>query len=210
MGADASGLELRCLAHYLHRYDKGDYAKIILEGDIHTHNQKAANLPTRNDAKTFIYAFLYGAGDELLGGGSRRKGAAYKKQFMTAIPALGKLNDVVKAKAKTHKQVRGLDGRPIPIRSSHSALNFLLQSCGAIVMKAAAICWYKRMKASCVPFGIMANVHDEIQVELQDEKDAKFAGEVFQKAMRDAQDWLGFNMVLDSEYKIGKNWADCH
>lgn len=58
LGCDASGLELRCLAHYMANYDGGEYAKVILEGDIHTVNQKAAGLPTRNDAKTFIYAFL--------------------------------------------------------------------------------------------------------------------------------------------------------
>src|SRR5690606_31621074 len=63
VGADASGLELRCLAHYMARFDKGAYARELLEGDIHTANQKAAGLPTRDNAKTFIYAFLYGAGD---------------------------------------------------------------------------------------------------------------------------------------------------
>jgi DNA polymerase-1 len=52
-GSDASGLELRMLAHYLSNYDKGAYGKVILEGDIHTVNQEAAGLPTRNDAKTF-------------------------------------------------------------------------------------------------------------------------------------------------------------
>ena len=60
MGIDAEGLELRMLAHYMYRYDKGRYAQIVDKGkkedktDIHSMNQKAAGLPTRDDAKTFI------------------------------------------------------------------------------------------------------------------------------------------------------------
>ena len=57
-GIDASGLELRCFAHFLYPYDHGEYANEILNGDIHTHNQKMAGLPTRDNAKTFIYGFL--------------------------------------------------------------------------------------------------------------------------------------------------------
>lgn len=54
VGCDASGLELRCLAHYMGRWDGGAYAHVILNGDIHSENQKAAGLPTRDNAKTFI------------------------------------------------------------------------------------------------------------------------------------------------------------
>ena len=64
VGCDLSGLELRMLAHYMHEYDGGDYANVILNGDVHTMNQKAAGLVTRDQAKTFIYGFLYGAGDK--------------------------------------------------------------------------------------------------------------------------------------------------
>lgn len=53
-GTDASGLELRMLAHYMHPFDNGEYADVILNGDIHTTNQQAANLATRDMAKTFI------------------------------------------------------------------------------------------------------------------------------------------------------------
>ena len=67
VGADVSGLELRGLAHFMAKYDGGAYAKELLKGDIHTANMKAAGLPTRDNAKTFIYAFLYGAGDEKIG-----------------------------------------------------------------------------------------------------------------------------------------------
>ena len=54
VGCDASGLELRMLAHYMAAFDGGDYGDQVVNGDIHTINQQAAGLPTRDDAKTFI------------------------------------------------------------------------------------------------------------------------------------------------------------
>ena len=57
-GVDASGLELRCLGHFMSPYDSGSYAETVVNGDIHTLNQEAAGLPTRDNAKTFIYGFL--------------------------------------------------------------------------------------------------------------------------------------------------------
>lgn len=58
-GIDASGLELRCLAHFMARFDNGEYAHEILNGDIHTKNQNAAELPTRDNAKTFNTMGVY-------------------------------------------------------------------------------------------------------------------------------------------------------
>ncbi len=75
VGFDASGLELRMLAHYM---DDKEFTNVLLTEDIHTRNQMAAGLETRPQAKTFIYAFLYGAGDAKIGsivGGSPRDGA---------------------------------------------------------------------------------------------------------------------------------------
>src|SRR5690606_10051889 len=66
-GHDGSGLELRCLAHYMARYDDGAYASVVVDGDVHTVNQNAVGLNNRANAKTWIYAFLYGAGDFTLG-----------------------------------------------------------------------------------------------------------------------------------------------
>jgi hypothetical protein len=148
VGVDACGLELRCLAHYLYPYDKGAYAHVILNGDIHTLNQQAAGLPTRNAAKTFIYAFLYGAGDKAIGkqlGGDEKVGKQVKNKFLKATPAIKMLREAVKntlvveyhgkIKEWKRKYLRGLDGRHLHVRSLHSALNLLLQSCGALICK---------------------------------------------------------------------------
>lgn len=147
-GIDACGLELRCLAHYMSPYDKGKYAHTILNGDIHTMNQKAAGLPERNQAKTFIYAFLYGAGDAKIGkiiGGDASDGKRIKRKFLKATPAIKNLRDAVQnaivetdrgkvVRWKRH-YLKGLDGRLLHVRSPHSALNLLLQSAGALVCK---------------------------------------------------------------------------
>jgi len=99
VGVDASGLELRMLAHYM---NDPEYTKEILTGDVHTKNQLAAGLETRNQAKTFIYAFLYGAGDAKIGsivGKDSREGKMLKEKFLSNVPALAALKEQVSSKA---------------------------------------------------------------------------------------------------------------
>ena len=67
IGCDASGLELRCLAHYLGAFDEGSFKNELLDGDVHTKNQKQIGLPTRDLAKRVIYGIIYGIGDTRLG-----------------------------------------------------------------------------------------------------------------------------------------------
>lgn len=182
-GIDACGLELRCLAHFMYPYDDGKYAHTILNGDIHTMNQQAAGLPTRNDAKRFIYAFLYGAGDEKIGkliGEDAKAGKKIKKKFLDATPAIASLRHAVenalvypadyshgfrKQKWKRH-YLLGLDKRHLHVRSVHSALNLLLQSAGALVCKKWIVLTEKRLLARGLKhgwdgdFALMAWVHE--------------------------------------------------
>ena len=216
VGVDASGLELRCLAHYLAIYDGGVYAKNLIQDDIHTVNQKAAGLDTRDQAKTFIYAFLYGAGDAKIGdivGGSAKQGAALKKRFLAQLPALARLKKGVEDKVKRAGFLTGIDGRILPIRSEHSALNMLLQSAGAVVMKQALIKVHRDLTILGWNHGreyaFVANVHDEFQAEVLPEK-ADLYGKMAVEAIRFAGDSLGFNCPLDGEYKVGRNWAETH
>ena len=167
-GIDASGLELRCLAHYLYPYDNGAYVKEILEGDIHTKNQHAAGLPTRDQAKTFIYGFLFGAGAAKIGeivGGKESEGKALKAKFLKNLPAVkdlqtaiqntlvekGDRGQIVRWK---RRYLRGLDGRRLPVRSLHSSLNLLLQSAGAVVCKTWLVHLERRMKSRGLEEGI--------------------------------------------------------
>jgi len=209
VGADASGLELRCLAHYLWRWDNGAYAKKILEGDIHTENQQAAGLETRDQAKTFIYAFLYGAGDGKIGEivrGTNRDGRRLKDSFFERMPAIKRLVLAVEKSVKNHNLLKGLDGRWLPCRSAHSALNLLLQSAGAVIMKQALICFAEDAQQ---PYELHGNIHDEVQFSC-DMEHADELGSLFCSSLDKAGEMLGFRCQLDGEYKIGNNWSETH
>lgn len=234
-GIDACGLELRCLAHFMYKYDGGQYAHTILNGDIHTMNQKAAGLPTRNQAKTFIYAYLYGAGDAKIGkiiGGTAGQGKQIKKKFNKAIPAIAKLRQAVENALvypidfkSTHGKPKvtwkrhflyGLDRRKLHVRSPHSALNLLLQSAGALICKKWIVTTEERLLARGLrhgwdgDFALMAWIHDEQQIACRTEEIAKIVCEEAQQAMRDTQKYFNFHVQLDTEGIIGHNWFDCH
>jgi DNA polymerase-1 len=208
VGADLSGIELRCLAHYM-RDD--EYTNQILDGDIHTYNQKMAGLPTRNNAKTFIYAFLYGAGAEKLGeivGKGSQAGGRLKAKFMKGVPALAKLIEKVQRLA-SKGYVPAIDGRKIHVRSEHSALNMLLQSCGAVVAKQWIVETHRLMRENGIKFKQVAVVHDEIQASVPPSQ-AEKAGELMVEAARIAGEKLGFRLPVDAEYSVGKNWSETH
>jgi DNA polymerase I-like protein with 3'-5' exonuclease and polymerase domains len=215
VGADASGLELRMLAHYMAQYDNGEYVKQVTEGDVHTYNQKAAGLDNRDQAKTFIYAFLYGAGDEKIGKivkGTSSDGADLKERFLKGLPALGKLKDDI-AECVQQGFIVGLDGRRIPIRSQHAALNTLLQSGGAIVMKTALVIRDDILRKKFVygsDYADILNVHDEFQSEAKNKDIAEEIGSVSVASIRNAGVHLKLQCPLDGEHKIGKSWAECH
>ena len=165
VGIDASGLELRMLAHYM---NDDAYTNEVVSGDIHTANQTAAGLETRNQAKTFIYAFLYGAGSAKIGtivGGSAKEGQKLIDSFLRNTPKLKALREKISRIYVQKAWLPGLDGRKLLVRSEHSALNTLLQGAGAIVMKQALVILHKELKRNKVDFKFVANVHDEWQID---------------------------------------------
>lgn len=208
VGCDASGLELRMLAHYM-RDER--YTNEILSGDIHTANMKAAGLTDRNQAKTFIYAFLYGAGAAKIGqivGGGYREGQQLIDSFLRNTPALAKLREKV-AKHATAGTLPALDGRRLRVRSEHAALNTLLQGAGAIVMKQALVLLADRLSTYDIPHKLVANVHDEFQIEVP-ENFADVVGKAAVRAIKNAGDVLDLRCPLDAEYNVGNNWAETH
>lgn len=208
VGADASGLELRMLAHYM---DDDAYTFEILSGDIHTANQQAAGLTTRDQAKTFIYAFLYGAGPSKIGqiaGGSYGDGVKLIDAFLENTPALKKLRQRIDKCAESG-QLEALDGRKLFVRSAHASLNTLLQGAGAIVMKVALVILDKALKELKLPHKFVANVHDEWQIEVP-EWAGQAVGMQAVYAIREAGKELDLNCPLDGEFKIGRTWADTH
>ena len=208
VGVDASGLELRILSHYMN--DK-EYIDAIINGDIHTTNQSLAGLSTRDQAKTFIYAFIYGAGDEKLGaicGGSRNYGKAIKSRFLRRTPALANFRKRVD-KATGKGWLKGIDGRKLRIRNRHSALNTLIQGGGAIVMKKALILLEEQVSKHKLNARPVANVHDEFQYEVL-ETQAEDFGNLAVDSIINAGKELGIRCPLNGEYKYGNNWQETH
>jgi DNA polymerase I-like protein with 3'-5' exonuclease and polymerase domains len=214
VGADASALELRMLAHYM---KDQEYVKTVTEGsqelgtDVHTKNQRAAGLATRAQAKTFIYALLYGAGPAKIGaivGGGVKEGKDLTSAFLRNTPSLQKLRTKVE-NLSAKGTIEGLDGRRLQIRSQHSALNTLLQSAGAIVMKQALVILDEKLRKTKLDAHFVANVHDEWQIEcLEDEAD--MVGILAVQSIREAGKVLKLRCPLDGEYKKGKTWANTH
>jgi DNA polymerase I-like protein with 3'-5' exonuclease and polymerase domains len=208
VGIDASGLELRMLAHYM---DDDAYTAEVLDGDIHTANMNAAGLTERSQAKTFIYAFLYGAGAGKIGsivGGSYVQGQKLIDAFLENTPALKELKAKV-ARLSRAGILQGLDGRQLRVRSEHSALNTLLQGAGAIVMKQALINLNESLTRGGIPFKLVANVHDEWQIETP-EYFAPFVGKAGVIAIEKAGIDLELRCPLTGEYNIGVDWSETH
>ena len=208
VGIDASGLELRMLAHFM---DDADYTNTILTGDIHTANQKAAGLDTRNQAKVFVYAYIYGAGDEKIGsiaGGGRAVGKRLKASFLKATPALAKLKENV-AQSAAKGYITGLDGRKVFIRSEHAALNSCLQSAGSLIMKQALIILDRYAILWGIDYKFVGNIHDEFQVEVREDQASKF-GALAASCIEAAGIHFKLRCPLAGEFKVGDSWADTH
>ncbi len=228
VGCDADALELVCLAHYLGRYDDGEYQDALLNGskddgtDVHSRTQKLLELPTRDHAKTAQYAYLYGASDRKLAqisreaGGPVKNGKEIRRRMNEGINGLGKLSAAIQRRADVG-WFKAIDGRRIDIKSPHSALNYLLQSTGAIVMKKAVDVFHYDLATkagfvlaeSTVNYSYVANVHDEVQLSA-DPDYADQLGQMFADAIRLAAERLKMRCPLSGTYAIGSNWKDTH
>lgn len=231
VGCDADALELRCLAHYMAAFDGGEYIDVILKGDkskgtdMHSVNCRAIGFDPkthRDLAKTWFYAFIYGAGDHKLGlileatgdeQAIRKAGAKSRRKFLKNLPALGTLTKKVGERVKDTGALRGIDGRRLSCRSTHSALNTLLQAAGAIAMKVALVTLDEDLKAlGFVPgtdYEFLANVHDEWQIEARPDV-ADVVGITAAQAIAKAGDKLGFRCPLAGNFEVGENWAKTH
>ena len=169
VSADLSGIELRMLAHYLARYDKGRYARILTTGDIHQTNAERIGI-TRRQVKTVTYAFLYGAGNIKLGRSfdkllseeaAARKGADIRKAYVDAIPGLAELLEACQ-KCSQRGYANAIDGRRIGVDKGHKFLNYLLQGSAATIAKR----WMVIINECLPPDGHQLSfIHDELNYE---------------------------------------------
>ncbi len=221
VGADLEGLELRTLAHYLHRFDDGAFSRTVLEGDIHQQNADRVGV-TRKEVKTLTYAFIYGAGDakmghslspELSDAQKKALGADLRRKFLDAIPGLEPLIDAVKFKVRNTGRLRGLDGRPIFCSAEHASLNYLLQSAGAILSKRWVIEGQHQLDQAGLTYDIdytrCAYVHDEVQLSVVP-AEAERVMKLLEDAAPIAGEYYKFKLPLTASADKGPTWADTH
>ena len=213
LGIDAKGLELRLLAHYMN--DK-EYIETILSGDIHEYNRVKADLDTRDDAKTFIYTFLYGGGEELIGSKIRKDktqkqknialGRIKRNTFLSSLPNLLKL----KSEVEKSFDIEVLDGSYIKSEEKYKNLNILLQTAGSIVMKRFLVYLFHLLKDNGIKdYKFVGNFHDEIQIEVNN-NDIDIIKNLAKSAIIMTSDYYDLNCPLDIEIKSGNNWYETH
>ena len=221
VGCDLEGLELRCLGHYLAKYDQGSFADVVLNGDIHQQNADRVGC-TRKEVKTLTYAFIYGAGDVKLGhslrpelSDSQKKqlGQELRRKFLDAIPGLEPLIDAVKERVRIGNRLRGLDGRPIFCRAEHASLNYLLQSAGAIISKRWVVVGQDLLDAAGLTYDRdytrCAYVHDEVQFSVVP-SEADHVSQLLEQAALQAGEYYNFRVPITAAADIGPNWASTH
>ena len=213
VGIDASGLEARLLANRMAPWDNGEYGKAVVEGDIHKTNMEATGIEDRAIVKTFFYGFIYGAGDAKVGniiGKNAKAGKELKEKFLASMPALKELINNIKFQVAKKGTITLLDKREVPCRSAHKALNVQIQGDGAIIMKFAQCLLNaelnKRFKGR---FAFMATVHDEWQIEC-DPDIAEDVGNLGKICITDSGKRLGCLVPMDGDYRVGRNWSECH
>jgi DNA polymerase-1 len=240
LGSDMSGLELRCLAHYMGRWDDGAYARIILEGkkedrtDIHMVTQDALGLPDepadgrttkgRDTAKTFFYAYLYGAGDLKLGkilypalseDRQRAMGKLARAKFQGGLPALGILVEALKAKAKKQGYIELIDGRRAYVRHEHAVLNTLLQGTGSVLVKhwvvdtARAFTWAFGPQGWTGQWAGLLYVHDETQHATRPAITAE-AQRIIVSVAESQTSKFSFRCPIAAEAAVGRTWKETH
>jgi DNA polymerase-1 len=209
-GTDAAGIQLRVLAHYM---NDPVYTEQVIEGDIHTFNMNALgrHCKDRPTAKTFIYAFLLGAGvgkiAEILGCNHREAGESMQN-FYEKLPTLKRLKSEA-SRAASMGWMKGLDGRILRIGSDHLALSVYLQGGETVIMRLANVFWQKQAKKENINFKQCAWVHDEWQTEVVADQ-AQRLGEIQVQAIKDAGSFFKLNCPMDGEAKIGRNWLETH
>ena len=210
VGSDLSGIEIRLFAHFLAAYDGGDYAKVILESDIHSYNQKATGLATRDQAKSWLYSTLYGAGDAKVGaliGKGAKEGKQLKANFLREVPAYGILKHKVE-QASEKGFITSLGGNRIKVNSTHTALNSLLQSASSAISSKWVVLIANEIKKQNLDVTILGWIHDEVQMAVKGDPD--HVGNIARRCAEEAGKAFEIRLPIEAEYSVGRTWAETH
>jgi DNA polymerase I-like protein with 3'-5' exonuclease and polymerase domains len=233
IGTDAAALELRALGAWLAHFDGGEYAKLVsTDGfDIHSYNAKLFGVwdgtgeiekSQRNLSKSLIFAVCYGAGSRKVGSlfypkGTEQQMMAKGKEvidtFYRKLPAIKKLKDKIDERITDRGYLTGIDGRHLQIRSRHSALNQLLQSTGAVLMKKATCILFNDLKDQGlkhgVDYGFCGFFHDEWQLAAKPiymESVQRLSIQAIQRS----GEYFNLLCPFTGESRTGANWKETH
>ena len=229
VGIDADGCQARMLAS---RMGDAKYTELVVAGNMHSYNQEMADLPSRDKAKEFFYALLFGASNRKLGEilkVSQEAAEAKRNKLLKNIPALARVIDELASQWRSRATpkynykfkrtelangwVRGLDGRKVFIPSEHTILVNTLQADEATLMAVAYNMLHKMLDAVGLhygeDYGMLIWYHDEFQIECKPEL-ADDIGKLACKAIAEAGKFLRLKCPQQGDYKIGKNWSETH
>jgi DNA polymerase-1 len=216
VGADSSGNQLRGLCHYV---NNPEFTQEVIYGDQHQRNADALGC-SRSTAKTFLYAYLFGAGDAKLGEAlsgkkDKNRGAKARKDFASAIKGLSEIKNKIESEWRRKESsqgagwIHGLDGRPVFVNSEHQCLNYLLQSAEGITCKAAVSYQMKKIKEEGLRAKPRIFYHDETAWTVHPD-DAERVGEILKESFAEAPKWFGVECMDGGDYIIGESYADVH
>lgn len=211
VGVDLAAIQLRILAHYV---NDPTYTDVVANGDVHTKNMELTGgmIKERSVAKTFIYAWLLGAGYEKLGliiGGNKEAGKELNDTFLGNFPQLKKLKEVTTRAAANRGWVLGFDGRRIPIKSHHHALSSYLQGGEAVVMKKNLILVREKLLKARLDSKLVSVSHDETQRDTLKEH-AEQVAKICLDTIPEVGLYFNLNIPIKGECKIGKDWFETH
>lgn len=217
IGIDAKGLENRILAHYM---NEPEMNRIVTSKDgLHAALLEVLEpyCPNIDNVKTLEYAFFFGARDQKLGyiAGKRpigwsdtSMGADIRARILGRIPNLDRLITRVEAAAK-RGYLYGLDGRKLFIRRGKSPLNLLIQGGGAVAMKQALVYLYDDIQRDKLNCHLIGSFHDEFCLE-SIKKDVDRVVILCYDCLPQVTKYFNLNCPLESDVKVGHNWAECH
>lgn len=209
VGVDAKGIQLRVLAHYL---NNPEFTKQLLEGDPHEYNRQIAGIETRPRAKTFIYAFLLGAGDAKVGqivGGTTAHGRKTKRRFINNFPGLAELLTSLKGQVERTGRIVLCDGTPVIVTAAHTVLGYLLQGDESRIMKLAMILVDQEVRKQKLDVLKVGDIHDEWQFDVATGHVDAFV-RICSESFALVRDIYGYRIPLDCDAKVGLTWAETH
>lgn len=210
VGVDAKGIQLRVLAHYL---NNKDFTEAVLDGDPHSYNQEIGGFRTRAAAKTFIYAFLLGAGDAKVGEiirGTSKEGREIKQRFVANFPGLENLLSDLERQVERVGRIVLCDGTPLRVEHKHTRLGYLLQGDESRIMKKAMILAMTECRRRELDVLKVGDIHDEWQLDVLEEHVEEFTNEVCPAAFRLAGEFFNYRVPIECDSKVGLTWAETH